>query len=89
MSTMNISLPEQMRSFVETQVNQGQYSSVSDYVRALIREDQNRRTREQIEAKLLEALESGKFEEVTPEFFEGLRTHARKAGLEGRESGSA
>jgi antitoxin ParD1/3/4 len=89
MSTMNISLPDQMRSFVEMQVNQGQYSSVSDYVRALIREDQNRRTREQIEAKLLEALESGKFEEVTPEFFEGLRTRARKAGLEGRESGSA
>jgi antitoxin ParD1/3/4 len=89
MSTMNISLPDQMRSFVEMQVNQGQYSSVSDYVRALIREDQNRRTREKLEEKLLEALESGKFEEVTPDLFERLRAHAKNAALKSKESGSA
>ena len=42
MSTMNISLPEALRSFVERQVNARGYSSSSEYVRELIRKDQDR-----------------------------------------------
>ena len=79
MSTMNISLPEKMRSFVEMQVSGGLYSSASDYVRALIREDQKRRSQNDLEEKLLAALESGKFEEVTPEFFSRLRKKVEAA----------
>jgi antitoxin ParD1/3/4 len=41
MSTMNVSLPDEMRSFVEEQVDGGRYGSSSEYVRALIRRDQD------------------------------------------------
>ena len=39
---MNVSLPDEMRSFVEAQVGEGRYSSSSEYVRALIRREQDR-----------------------------------------------
>lgn len=42
MATMNISLPEQMKKWVETQTHNGAYSNSSDYVRDLIRKDQER-----------------------------------------------
>jgi antitoxin ParD1/3/4 len=40
MATMNVSLPEQMKKWIEKQVKTGHYSNVSDYVRDLIRRDQ-------------------------------------------------
>ncbi len=42
MSTMNVSLPEQLKDFAEGQVESGQYGSTSEYVRELIRRDQDR-----------------------------------------------
>ena len=42
MSTMNVSLPDELRSFVEEQVGEGRYGSSSEYVRSLIRRDQDR-----------------------------------------------
>jgi len=42
MATMNISLPDQMKSWVEAQSHDGRYSNASDYVRDLIRRDQVR-----------------------------------------------
>ena len=47
-----------MREFLENQVSSGHYSSVSEYVRMLIREDERVRERERIEALLLEGLGS-------------------------------
>ena len=43
MSTMNISLPEDLKSFVDEQLAKRGYSSASEYVRELIRKDQDRR----------------------------------------------
>ena len=40
MATMNISLPSELKAFVEAQVATGQYANVSDYVRDVIRERQ-------------------------------------------------
>ena len=40
MATMNISLPEPMKDFVEAQARDGSFANVSDYVRDLIRRDQ-------------------------------------------------
>ena len=40
MATMNVSLPDAMREFVQQRIDSGRYSSVSDYVRDLIRRDQ-------------------------------------------------
>ncbi len=42
MATMNVSLPDAMKSWVEQQSQSGRYSNVSDYVRELIRKDQDR-----------------------------------------------
>jgi antitoxin ParD1/3/4 len=42
MATMNISLPDQMKEWVEQQVATGRYANASDYVRDLVREDQAR-----------------------------------------------
>ena len=42
MSTMNISLPDGLKSFVDEQVAGGLYGTSSEYVRALIRQDQDR-----------------------------------------------
>ena len=74
MSTVNISLPEPMRNFIESQVAEGLYGSVSDYIRALIRADQQRKSQEELERKLIAALDNDDAQKVTPELFERLRT---------------
>lgn len=61
-TTMNVSLPEQMKSFVEERLESGGYGSVSEYVRELIREDQKRREEEKLEKLLLSRLESDESE---------------------------
>ena len=57
MTTMNISLPEDMRAFVEDRVAQGGDASVSEYFRDLIREAQRRKAKRELEAKLAEGLQ--------------------------------
>jgi len=42
MATMNVSLPDPMKDWVEAQTKTGRYSNASDYVRDLIRKDQER-----------------------------------------------
>lgn len=54
MATLNISMPDEMRAFIEARVNMGEYQSASDYLRDLIRHD-----REETERLLVEGLESG------------------------------
>ncbi|MBE7212983.1 MAG: type II toxin-antitoxin system ParD family antitoxin [Gluconacetobacter diazotrophicus] len=41
MASMNISLPDPMRDYVQDRIDSGQYASASDYVRDLIRRDQD------------------------------------------------
>ena len=70
MDTMNIALPESMKQFVQERVTQGGYSSVSEYVRELIRADQRRKVEERIDTLLLQGLDSGEPIPVTPEYWE-------------------
>lgn len=72
MTTLNISLPDGMRSFIEERVAGGDYSTASEYMRELIREDQKRKARERLEALLLEGLESGK-SKLTKRDWEDIR----------------
>ena len=58
MQTMNISLPEPLKAFVDSQIAAGRYSSVSEYVRDLIRDDEKRKAEDQLEALLLDGLRS-------------------------------
>src|SRR5688572_21803544 len=58
MSTLNISLPPDLREVVDRQVKSGAYASHSEYIRSLIREDQKRIAWQELEAKLLKRLDS-------------------------------
>lgn len=54
MATLNISMPDEMRAYIEARVSMGEYQSASDYLRDLIRHD-----REETEQLIMEGLESG------------------------------
>jgi antitoxin ParD1/3/4 len=69
-SKMEISLPDSMQEFVETQIEIGGYSSASEYFRELVRAEQKRQAKQQLEQVLLSALGSGDPAEVTPELLE-------------------
>jgi antitoxin ParD1/3/4 len=60
MTSLNISLPESLKNFVETEVRKGGYSTPSEYVRSLLRDAQKRSAGERLEALLLEGVRSGK-----------------------------
>jgi antitoxin ParD1/3/4 len=77
MQSMNISLPDPMKQFVDGQIAQGRYSSVSEYMRELIRADEKRKAEEQLEAMLLEGLQ-GKETAFTPEDWRDLRKEAMR-----------
>ena len=58
-TTMNISLPDSMRAFVDERLESDGYGTASEYVRDLIRADQKRHGDERLEELLLERLQSG------------------------------
>jgi len=68
MPSMNISLPDPVKEFVDGQIAQGRYSSASEYVRELIRADEKRKAEEQLETKLLEGLNSAEAELTTADW---------------------
>lgn len=81
MMTLNISLPEHLKAFIEDQVASGGYSTASEYIRSLIREAQERKTRETLESKLLAAL-SDEPEEMSREDWDRLRARVRQVAAE-------
>lgn len=85
MQTMNISLPEQLKDFVDSQVGSGRYSSVSEYVRDLIRDDEKRKAQERLEALLIEGVQSGEATEMTPQDWSDIRAEALRQ-LEARKA---
>lgn len=77
MATMNISLPDTMRSFVESQIAEGGYSTASEYVRELLRTEQQRKAEARLETLLLEGLNSGEPEAYTREWLDEVRQEVR------------
>jgi antitoxin ParD1/3/4 len=75
MTSMNVSLPQDLKKYVERQTKAG-YSTPSEYVRELIREDRKRRSRERLDTLLLEDLGSGDALPATPVFWTELRKEA-------------
>jgi antitoxin ParD1/3/4 len=73
LASLNISLPQSLKDYVEHQVQEGGYSTPSEYLRDLLRQDQKRRAEEKLEALLLEGLNSGEPIEVTEEYWENKR----------------
>ena len=80
MSTMNISLPDTLKSFVDERVNQGCYGTSSEYVRELIRKDQDRL---HLRGLLLAGAASAPAAPADPAYFEGLRDRVRMAAKDG------
>ena len=73
---MNISLPESLKDFVDEQVSDRGYGTSSEYVRALIRADQERQSLRKL---VLEGARSPTVATIDEAYFRKLRTRARQA----------
>ncbi len=79
MATMNVSLPDKMKEWAEAQAETGRYGNVSDYVRDLIRKDQQAEAfRVEVQAAIEEGIASGISELSIDEVFERARMAGRK-----------
>lgn len=67
-----------MRAYVEEQVANGGYSTLSEYFRELVRQDQKRKAQERLEALLVEGLESGTATPITDRDWEDIRQTVRE-----------
>lgn len=74
MSTMNISLPDTLKSFVDEQVSQRGYGTSSEYVRELIRKDQER---QQLRNLMLAGAGSAPAAVADAGYFDRLRERAK------------
>ena len=83
MATMNVSLPDQMKDWVEDRSKDGKFANSSDYVRHLIRQDQERAEAvARLQAALIEGEQSGIVEDFDFDEFlarKHAEFHGRKA----------
>jgi len=78
MATMNVSLPDEMKDWVEDQAETGRYSNASDYVRDLIRHDQERKDKVvHMQTLVTEAIESGVSRKSMDEILKAARAMAK------------
>jgi antitoxin ParD1/3/4 len=76
MGTMNISLPDALKDYVDEQVGEGGYGTSSEYVRELIRKDQDRK---HLRATILRGATSGLTAPVDADYFESLRARVHSS----------
>ena len=77
MTTVTISLPESLKTFIDDQVAAKGYGNVSEYFRTLLREAQERESEARLEALLVEGLASGgKDIPLNPAFWKDLKAEA-------------
>lgn len=76
MTTMNVSLPDSLKSFVDKQVSQRGYGTSSEYIRELIRTDQDR---QRLKTMLLRGAASAPTRPVDDAYFQALRLRAKPA----------
>jgi len=79
MSTMNISLPEPLKEFIDQQVTERGYGTASEYVRDLLRKEQERW---RLRSLLVEGGASGVFGPADAAYFASLRQRVRKHSSE-------
>jgi antitoxin ParD1/3/4 len=77
MTSLNISLPESMKKFIEEQVEKGGYGTASEYVRGLVRAAQEKEG-ERLDKLLLEGLESGDLGPMTKQDWDRIREEVRR-----------
>ncbi|MGH8040936.1 MAG: type II toxin-antitoxin system ParD family antitoxin [Rudaea sp.] len=76
-ATMNISLPEPLKKFVDSQIKRGGYAGASDYVRELIRNHQQRVAVDQLRTLIGEGLASGAPQAVDKKYWAAKRKQLR------------
>lgn len=83
MSRLTISMPDQMNTWVEAQINSGRYGNVSEYFRDLVRRDQERRdvAIDELRTLLDKAEASGVSSHNLDDIREAARVEARHKGL--------
>lgn len=83
MSRLTISMPDQMNSWVEAQIDSGRYGNVSEYFRDLVRRDQERRdvAVNELRALLDRSEASGLSDRSVEDIREAARAEARRKGL--------
>jgi antitoxin ParD1/3/4 len=83
---LHILLPEALKAYVKERVEEKRYGTPSDYIQALVREDQRRREEEQLEQMLLRGIESGKKSRMSKKEIDAmcrdLRDRLRKRSTE-------
>ncbi|AIC25376.1 MULTISPECIES: type II toxin-antitoxin system ParD family antitoxin [Rhizobium] len=80
MATMNVSLPDPMKDWVEAQTKTGRYANASDYVRDLIRKDQERNDKVAAMQRFVdEGLKSGVGSRSKDELFEAARARVESS----------
>lgn len=78
MATMNVSLPDGLKEFVEAQVDERGYGTSSEFIRDLIRRE---RARTQLRALVVDGMGSGAGSEMDEEYFQRLRERIRDSGV--------
>ena len=73
MASLNVSLSDDLRAYVDERVRRGGFSTPSEFVRQLIREDQRQEADRRLEALLLEGLDSGAARKITEKDWKQVR----------------
>jgi len=76
-ATLNISLPDAMREWIDAQVAAGEYANASDYIRDLVRHDQ--RERDSIRLALIEGEKSGRSGRTVSEIARQTKRRLKRA----------
>lgn len=77
MATLNVSMPNNMREWIDAQIKSGEYANASDYIRDLIRHDQ--RQRDALRLALIEGEKSGVSKRSLPDIRRAARRRLRRA----------
>jgi len=76
--TMNVALPRNLKEYVQEQVSLGGYSSVSEYLRELIRADQKQKAKETLESEILKGINSGDASPMTANDWKEIKSEVLK-----------
>ncbi len=77
-TTMNISLPAPLKGWIEQQVEERGYSTASEFVRDVLRREQEQTLRQSVDAQLIQAAESGESTPMTAKDWQRIRAEGRK-----------
>ncbi len=86
MDALNVSLPKAMKEYVLERVKTGGYGNTSEYVRDLIRAEQKQRAKEELEALIMEGINSGPSTPMTKADWDQLREDIREAAQSKKQS---